>query len=767
MNQNVSRRNFVKGAATGALGLTAAAGLGTAGAALADDAAAAATDAPVADEIAAATGSPSKAEVYQALAQLNPDDPSDWRSNSIEDFTQTKLFSEWQFGPFTLHHRMIKSAAGSLYLPEVTDERIIDEYVEFVKNGCEFVWVEDYANLMPHYPATYKARDASNAILDQVAAAIHEAGGYCGYQLSLMGASFSGFDATTAAEFECAEADDLTLDEVKLVQQDFIDVAVMLKDAGFDAVEINAAGNNIGQAFLSRNRNHREDEYGPQSFENRARFVAEIIQGIKSACGEDFPVQVLINGIEANDVDLGQDAVFTTVEENCELAKQLEAAGADSLHVRIGPFGYHPAEFAGDLYFSGYGINGNTGYGTQFDFDRHWEGLLDGSHSGCGLMLEVAAKIKAAVSIPVGSVTYMDPAHAPDFFEKALQDGKVDFFNMTRPLYADPEYIVKLREGRIDEIRPCNRCLHCHFDYDEDGNFYEHCRVNATRMRAFTDAMPDGPALPALSGDPKNVMVVGGGAAGMEAARVAAQRGHSVTLYEKNGYLGGTLPFAAAVKGEHENINDFNSYLQRELEVYGVTVVTGQEVTADFVREQAPDAVVEATGGVVQTTGLAGTEATNVVPIADLLTAEIGENVTIVGFCAPAADAALRLIAEGKHVTIVMDQPIDKLGKGWSAHVKEVVLPMLYTKGTRVWPNASVVSVGDGEITINGDTGCDITFACDTVVEALELAANTALADELGGEFEVYTVGDALVDPAKPHNIAEAIATGNLAARAI
>ena len=773
MDHNVSRRNFVKGAATGAFGLTAAGALGTAGIALADeaeaaDAAAEEAATPTTSQTAPVSeGTPSKAAIYQQLAQLNPDDTSDWRSNSIEDFTQTKLFSEWQFGPFTLHHRMIKSAAGSLYLPEVTDERIIDEYVEFVKNGCEFVWVEDYANLMPHYPATYKARDASNAILDQVAAAIHEAGGYCGYQLSLMGASFSGFDASTAAEFECAEADDLTLEEVKQVQQDFIDVAVMLHDAGFDAVEINAAGNNIGQAFLSRNRNHREDEYGPQSFENRARFVCEIIQGIKSACGEDFPVQVLINGIEANDVNLGQDDAFTTVEENCELAKQLEVAGADSLHVRIGPFGYHPCEFAGDMYFSGYGINGNTAYGTQFDFDRHWEGLLDGNHSGCGLMLDVAAKIKAAVSIPVGSVTYMDPAHAPDFFEKALQDGKVDFYNMTRPLYADPEYITKLREGRIDEIRPCNRCLHCHFDYDETGTFYEHCRVNATRMRAFTDAMPDGPALPELAGDPKNVMVVGGGPAGMEAARVAALRGHNVTLYEKNGYLGGTLPFAAAIKGQHENIDDLNSYLQRQQEVCGVTVVTGQEVTADFVREQAPDAVVVAAGGVVQSTGLTGTEATNVVPVAEVLNAEIGENVTIVGFCAPALDTALRLIAEGKHVTIVMDQPLAKLGKGWSAHIKEVVLPMVYTKGTRVWPNATVTSVGDGEITINGETGCDIVVKCDTVIEALELAANTALADELGGEFEVYTVGDALVDEAKPHNIAEAIATGNLTARAL
>ncbi len=750
--------------AAGAAGAAAMAGGVLAGSALAEQATDATTDA--AQEQASTV--PTNAEVYRTMAQLNPDAPDDsWRSNSIEDFTKTTLFSPWHLGKLELSHRMVKSAAGSLYLPEVTDERIIDEYVEFIKGGCDFVWVEDYASLMPHYPASYKVRDASNAILDQVAAAVHEAGGMCGYQLSLMGASFSGFDATTAEQFACAEADDLTLDEVHQVQQDFIDVAVMLKEAGFDAVELNAAGNNIGQAFLSRNRNKRDDEYGPQSFENRARFVCEIIQGIKEACGEDFPVQILINGIEANDVSLGQDNGFTTVEENVELCRQFEAAGADSLHVRIGPYGYHPCEFAGDLYFSGYGINGNDRWGTQFDFKRHWEGMLDGEHSGCGLMLEVAAKIKAAVSIPVGSVTYMDPAHAPDFFEKALQDGKVDFYNMTRPLYADPEYINKLREGRVDEIRPCNRCLHCHFDYDEQGNFYEHCRVNATRMRAFTDAMPAGPALPELEGDPKNVMVVGGGPAGMEAARVAALRGHTVTLYEKAGYLGGTLPFAAAVKGPHENIADLNSYLQRQQGVCGVQVVCGQEVTADFVREQAPDVVIVATGGVRQSSGLTGTDATPVISIEDILTAQIGDNVTIVGGNAQAVDAAFYLIAAGKHVTIVMDKPLATLDSGQSAHVKEVVLPMLYVKGTQVWPNASVASVGQGEVVISGEAGCDITVACDTVIEALDLAANTALTDELSGEFECVVVGDALVDEAKPHNIAEAIATGNLAARAL
>lgn len=711
---------------------------------------------------------PENASIYQAMSQINADDTSDWRSNTIEDFSQSMLFSEWDLGSIHLHHRMVKSAAGSLFLPGMSDERTIDDYVRLVHNGCEFVWVENYANLTQHFPSNFQVRDRSNAHLEELTAAIHEAGGYCGYQIYLMCADFSGFDNTNAAQFECATADDLTYDEIHLLRDSFIEQAEYLKSCGFDAIEFNCAGNNIGQTFLSRNRNHRNDEYGPQNFENRSRFVCEVVQGIKASCGADFPVQILINGVEANDVNIGQDAELTTVEETCEIAKQLEAAGADSLQVRLGPWGYHPCEFAGDLYFSGYGISGSNTWGTRFDFDRHFEGLVDGHHSGCGLTINVAAKVKQAVSIPVGTVTYMDPAHAPDMFEKALEDGKLDFIEMTREFYADPEYIVKLREGRISEIRPCNRCLHCHFDTDENGAFYEHCRTNATHMRAFTDEMPEGPDLPALEGGPKKVLVAGGGPAGMEAARVAAERGHSVTLYEKAGILGGLLPFAAAVKGSHENIADFNQWLQDQLDLNGVTVLTGTEVTADLVRQEAPDVVIDATGGVTVSTGLLSTDGTSVVPLMDFATAEIGDDVAIVGHCAPAVDIAFRLLAEGKRVTIVMDAPLGKLDSGQSSHVKDVVLPALYATGARVIPNAAVKEVGDGTITVAAaDNGCDIPIACDTVIEALDFEANTALSDALASEFEVVVVGNAKYDPAKPHNIAEAIANGNMAARAL
>lgn len=748
MSKNrISRRDFLKGAAVSAVGVAA---LGLTG--CGQSAPAATTQQPTATQpiITAKT----------AGAYLNPQDYG-YTGNSIKDFSKTTLFSDWKFGPLTLHHRMVKSAAGSDTQKswQKTPEEMSTYYSNFAKGGVEMVWMEDVFDLYKHFPND-KRPPVGSDVMKQTVDAVHKAGGYIGYQISAM--SLTGI--TISSSFNVTDktfANVMTKEQVQQYIADAAAAAKNLQSVGFDAVEVNAAGNNIGQSFFSRNRNHREDEYGPQSIENRSRFVCEIIQGIKASCGKDFPVQVLINGIEENDANLGNNSLYTTVEENAEICKKLEAAGANSLHVRLGPAGMHVCQFASDLYFSGNGIEGTTGYGNQFDFTRHWEGKLIANHSGCGMMLDVAKQIKDAVSIPVGTVTYMDPAHAPDYFESALKDGKVDFLLMNRPLTVDPEYINKLREGRIDEIAPCTRCMHCHFDYDEDGKVYEHCRVNACTQRAFRKDMPEGfEPLPASS--KKNIMIVGGGPAGMEAARIAAQRGHTVTLYEKKGMLGGLLPFASAIKGPHENLDTLCKYLVRQLELKGVKVVTGTEVNADLIKKEAPNAVVLAVGGKRATSGLTGTSATKVVSVDDIATATIGDKVTIIGGNLQAVDTALYLIAQGKHVTMVSPDPIDSLDKGQSNWVKTFVLPMLYARGTRVWPSAKISSVGNGEIVISGETGANATISCDTIIEAMDMQPNTALLDGLSG-VETYAVGDC----SKPWNIAEAIASGNLTARKI
>ena len=740
---NVSRRGFLKGTAAGAAGLGIASLTGTA---FAEEAAPAEADA----ETEAAP-----AEEAAEPQGINPQDYS-YTTNSISDFTQTTLFSDWQLGSHTLHHRMVKSAAFQLAFMAANPDEYFAYYDRMAKGGVEVIWIEDAANFWDMTASPMK-QDYSAYDFKGLVETLHADGAQVvGYQFDTMGAPIGPLDFTTPF------IGDYSTEEIKSWQQVVIDLAKQLQADGFDAIELNMAANNMGQSFFSRARNNREDEYGPQSLENRTRWAVETIKGIKEACGEDFIVQALINGIEINDTDLGNDADYASIEESKAIAKILEEAGADSLHVRIGPAYTHIAQFAGDLYFSANGLEGMNSHSGRIDFDKHFQGLVRGNHSGCGLCLDMAGEIKSAVSIPVGCATYNDPAQAPDYFEAALQEGKVDFLVMNRPLCVDPEYVNKLREGRIDEIAPCTRCLHCFYDPDHAGKLMEHCRVNAANWRAYGEDMPEG-FEPTPAETPKNVMVIGGGPAGMEAARVAAQRGHSVTLYEKNGLLGGTLPTAEAIKGPHENLNRLATYLAKELEVAGVEVQTGVEVTTDDIAAAAPDYVVLACGAAEPGVSLTGTEATPVVDFNGMMALECGPEVVVLGSNVRAVDSAIWLMKQGKHVSIVTPDPMSLFEKGHSVNVQGFVRNAFTANGGRIWANATVTEVGDGTITFNrSDAGVDVTIPADAVVDLSDMLPNTALIDGLDG-IECVAVGDC----AEPWNISEAISSGNLAARRI
>ena len=347
MNARVTRRGFVAGGAAVAGGLVALSSV------------AGTTNAPVQARAEEATVD----ESLIAPAQMNAQDYAaageGWRSNTTDFAT---LFSPWQFGGLEIKNRIVKSAAGSD--TGKNNEECVAYYRAFAHGGVDMVWVEDFVDKYEHFPMT-RGVPMDTAPLKELADAIHEEGGHIGYQISCMGIPFSGTQQTASGSFASAVAGDMTIDEIHTLQQDSANFAKQLQDLGWDAVEINAAGNNIGQSFFSRMRNKRDDEYGPQSFENRARFVCEMIQGIKEACGQDFPVQVLINGIEENDTNLGDSTLMTTVEENLEIAKCLEAAGANSLHVRLGPLGMHVCQFASDLYFTGYHTNADSTFDRE------------------------------------------------------------------------------------------------------------------------------------------------------------------------------------------------------------------------------------------------------------------------------------------------------------------------------------------------------------------------------------------------------------------
>jgi 2,4-dienoyl-CoA reductase-like NADH-dependent reductase (Old Yellow Enzyme family) len=761
----LTRRGFLKGAAVSALAAgtlgVAASGLGgcSPGGSSSGGAGGAGSGTSGSGNVTGANGG----------VVLNPQD-YDYTTNSITDFASSQLFSPWQLGPHTIPNRMVKSAAFQLAFMRANPDEYITYYERMAKGGVGMVWIEDCANLWEFTGSPMK-QPFEAYDMPALLQALHDAGAKVGYQFDTMGSPVGPLDFTEPFLGE------YSTDDVKGWVQVIVNIGKKLKDTGFDAYELNFAANNLGQSFFSRARNTRTDEYGPQTLDSRCKFMEECISGIKAACGEDFVVQLLINGVEENDAHLGDSSLYTSLEETKAIAKKAEAAGADSIHVRIGPAGMHIVQFASELYFAPRGLEGQSGYGSRFDFSRHFGGVLRANHSGCGLNLDLAAAVKEAVSIPVGAASYMDPAHAPDYFEAAIAEGKIDFLVMNRPFCVDPGYVNKLREGRIDEIAPCTRCLHCFYDADLKGTaLMEHCRVNAANWRAYGEAMPEGyEPLPADGA--KKVMVIGGGPAGMEAARIAAQRGYDVSLYEKNAALGGLLSSAEAIKGPHENLGRLVAYLTKQQELCGVNVVTDKEVDADFILSEAPDVVILAVGGTRSTLGLTSTARTAVYSFAEFLGAELGDKVVVWGGNCQAVDVAVYLAGEGYAVDIVAPDdfvvpsmfgfppgtdPLKVFDKGHSANMREFLLPALTATGCHIYTGASIDEVGDGFIRITTESGLSQQVACASLVDVSDMLPNTELIDGLDG-ITAIAVGDCET----PYNIAEAIAAGNLAARSI
>ena len=736
--KEISRRTFIKGAAASALSVAALGKLGGF------------TTRAAAEEAPAAADQYAPNELIPN-AYLNPQ-RTDFRTNTKELKT---LFSPLKIGPLELSHRMVKSAAGSAcYLAGLTDE-LLQYYVNFAKGGVELIYVEGIGELEP--PADGSEMPAETmAFGKKLVEECAKYGASLGYQWAQFGMN----------------ENDMTIDDIHAIQDRGVAIARSFKEMGFKAIEMNAAGFNMGEHFLSRFYNTRTDEYGIGSFENRARFVTEWIEKVKAECGEDFIVQILIDCLEENDNIANNPTLFTpdkavttphskvtTVEEGIEMAKLFEAAGADCMHLRLGPLGHHVAQFGSDLYFILNGLEGATGFGTQYDFKRHWQGLLIGDTNGVGLALNVAAKYKEALSIPCGVVTYMDPARAPDFFEQALEDGKVDFFMMNRPLTVDMEYVNKLREGRIDEIAPCTRCLHCHIAGNADNAREGYCRVNALTQRVMREGGPATYELPPVE-TKKKVMVVGGGPGGMEAARIAAQRGHDVTLYEKRGALGFMLDFAGMVKGPHENLGDLKNYLIRQLELSGVTVVTGTEVTKELIEQEKPDAVILACGGLRPELEIAGAKVVGIEEF--MFSKDLGDDVIVYGSNAQAFDTALWLTVHKKRVNIVTPSTADELDMQQSQHAKRMMTSALYALGVNAWPQASIKEVKDGKAIIVTETGTETALPCTSIVNAADMLVNTELLDGIS-VAETYAIGDC----ANPYNIALAIRGGNDAGRAV
>lgn len=741
--QGISRRSFL------GLGATAAVG-------------AVATGAMAGCAPQQAESSIEKEIVDKKAAELNPQDDS--YTTYTTDYAA--LFSPIEIGSKTLKNRIVKAGATSRTVSQGAgfSDDVKNFYGHIAEGGTALIWMDPFIDFTGKAPTgnTPLATDEDAALIKEFTDYVHEQGALIGMQLVGFWNQAS-CDGPITAPFEnyLATRKMMTIDEIHAFQQSFIQRAVMLQKAGFDGVELNAGCDHTFSSFLSRHYNtQRDDEYGPQSFENRARILTEIITGIRDACGDDFLIEVLFNGIEENVEYLGDSDDCMKLEEAIEFAKLFEQAGADMLEIRYAAIGYHAAFFPDVMHVC---EHGNTGYGTAVNFDRHFEGLVNGQYDGACALLGLAAEIKKAVGIPVGTVGNMDPRLAPDLIDNALANGEIDYIVVNRALMCDPEMPLKLQEGRRDEVAPCNHCITC-LQAVLPHPVTVGCRCNATFGRV-KDGGIETSAKPTPAETPKNVMVIGGGPAGMEAARIAASRGHNVTLYEEDDSMGGRMTFAAAVKGPHEKIADFTAYLQRQLEVTGVKVETGKMVDAALVDEVKPDAVIVAVGGIRPELKLPdASESMRILSIEEAGASQnLPDEITIIGDNHHAVDMAINLTSQGKKVTVLSPRTEEFYDVEHPSWIRYSMKNWFTSKGGTIYYEPEIVSVQEGALTVKTTYGTERNIACGAIVNCQAMEANTELFDAIATLYEAYNVGDSAVFS----TIAEAVSAGNQAGRAV
>ena len=520
----------------------------------------------------------------------------------------------------------------------------------------------------------------------------------------------------------------LTAEEIAEDKELYFKAAERAKAAGFDGIEVHCAHGYYLESFVSRVWNRRDDQYGPQSLENRTRLPLEIIAGLRERLGADYPLGLRMNGQE-----WGADKGLT-IAETVAIAKIFEGAGVRYISVSGYGFGPLPFRYLPD-------------YWPYPEPEEHMKPYLQ-DFMGDGLLIPAAAAIKQAVNIPVIAVGRLDEAKA----EKILEEGKADLVAFGRVLWADPEFPRKVAEGRIEDIVRCTRCGTCE---DPPVGRPRRCRVNPAMGRESLFAIR-----PAEK--KKKVMVIGGGPAGMETARVAALRGHDVTLFEKSSRLGGKLPLAAMIKGvEVEDVRPVISYLTTQVGKLNIKVRLGEEATVSKILAEKPDAVVIATGGLYRLPSLKGVENRNVAGVNSLskqvklpllvfgpellnkltkLFLPIGKRVAIIGGQIEGLQGAVFLRKRGSEVTVL--EPSETFGKGIPPRYLDRLKPWLAKKDVQLLGGVTCDQITDQGVVITTKDKQRKLIEADTVMVLLSQEPDTSLLEALKGSVkEVLCAG--------------------------
>ena len=494
---------------------------------------------------------------------------------------------------------------------------------------------------------------------------------------------------------------EMSTDEVEEMVAAFASAAVRVRSGGLDGVEIPIGYNGLISQFLHSQSNRRTDKYGGSTLEERMIFMMEVLQAVREAIGPD-----LLLGVRLSD-DMTNYSI--DYEDSKTMAPLLEASGLlNYINVWLGAYGHGRSHRS------------------------HWPPY----YHAPGEFAERPAGIKELVNLPVIGIGRIN---TPALAEEMLANGKMDLVGMVRELIADPHFPNKARTGRVDDIRTCLACNQSCVGR-QVLELPITCIYNPVTGHEKIWADP-GPA-PVK----KKVVVVGGGPAGMEAARVAAERGHNVVLFEKSERLGGQVKLVMKTPMRH-SFEEIIKFGENQLPKLGVEVRLGVEANVDNILAENPEAVVVATGSDPYIPEIPGAEGRNVLSVAAVMEgAETGERVVVVDTqgTQPACSMAEFLADQGKQVEIVTG--LNWVGYYITPSVWNHMYERLLGKGVTMSPMTGVTRIGEDSVEVFHVVNPEITRSIesvDTVVMATGGQANDALYQELVGKIEgLHAVGD-------------------------
>lgn len=652
-----------------------------------------------------------------------------WRRRLLSNYPH--LLSPGRIGRLEVRNRLVMPPMATNYggeNGEVT-ERMVRYYAERAKGGTGLIIVE---NAQIDYPG------GKNVVLQHridddkfipglrwLAESIHDHGALAFQQIHHAGRQTSlgvteGAPVVSSSPIPCGfmqiQPEELSREQIEVLIEKFADAATRAKLAGFDGIELHGAHGYLINQFMSPWTNKRVDQWGG-TFERRMRFPLEIIRRCRQRVGDRFAIGFRMSADEFIEGGIHQ-------EEGIRIAQTLEKAGIDILHVSTGIY-------------------------------ESMTAVLEPMSYGEGWRVYLAEAIKKAISIPVITVGVI---RTPEMADQIIAEGKADFVAIGRGLITDPEFAVKAAKGQSQNI---NKCIVCNIGCVGDGIFasnFMRCTVNPAvgREADYANIYP--------APERKNVVVVGGGPAGMEAARVAAIRGHHVMVLEKNEELGGQMLIAARPPHK-DKIYWFKDFLHSELQRLNVTIQLGVEASADTVLQQNPDAVIIATGARPSETGLSCNEHHCVVQAWDVLMDRAhlnAQRVTIVGGGEVGLETA-EFLAHRGIASIVLEMGPD-VGMDMEGITRIDLLARLAKMDIQLHTGILITQITPDAVHGWNTHRQEVHFPGDAVILALGSTPINELATELKGRVpEVYLIGDART----PRRIMEAAYEGMTSAISI